>query len=100
MRVSRCLSYLFLLTPRSIHHLPEFIFRMASGTRGANRNDAHPPPPPEATLTQLLNLLMEDRQNSRTERAASIAALQQIAQNAANNNHNREDEPRSKLRDF
>ena len=53
-------------------------------------------------MTQILHLLLEDRNNSRAECEASIAALQQIAQATANNNNreNRDDEPRSKLRDF
>jgi hypothetical protein len=71
---------------------------MASGTRGQNtRNtDADPPPPPDA-MTQILRLLLEDRQSGRAEREANLAALQQLAQNANNQGGN---EPRSKLRDF
>src|SRR3954467_4078748 len=80
------------------------INRMASGTRGQNRNaNENPPPPPDANLAQILRLLLEDRNNSRAEREASIAALQQIAQaaiNNNNNNNNNDDGPCSKLRDF
>src|SRR4051794_41117085 len=76
-------------------------FRMTSGTRGQNRNaDDNPPPPPDANLAQILRFLLEDRNNSRAELEASIAALQQIAQaaikNNNNNNNNNNEEPRSK----
>src|SRR3954454_9939909 len=60
---------------------------MASGIRGHNcTTDENPSPPPDANLAQILRLLLEDRNNSRAERKASIAALQQIAQAAINNN--------------
>ena len=75
---------------------------MVSGTRGQqNRsNDGNPPPPPESNMAQILRLLLEDRNHSRAEHEASIAALQQIAQAVGNNNNNGDGEPRSKLRDF
>jgi hypothetical protein len=58
-------------------------------------------------MAQLLQLVLEDRQAAQEERQAAqeehqanLAALQQIAQLAANNNGNGGREPRSRLRDF
>ena len=74
-------------------------------TRRSN-TDGGPPPPPEPTTAQLLALIMEERQASRTERQAHIAALQQIAAAHNNNNNNNngngngEGNQRSTLSDF
>ncbi|KAK1642659.1 hypothetical protein QYE76_060464 [Lolium multiflorum] len=57
-------------------------------------------------MTQILRLLLEDRQRSRQESEANLAALRQIAQAAAGNRNHEEGEghgeeaPRSRLRDF
>ncbi|XP_071678359.1 uncharacterized protein [Lolium perenne] len=57
-------------------------------------------------MTQILRLLMEDRQRARAESEANIAAIRQIAQVAAGNRGNEEGDghgeeaPRSRLRDF
>ena len=57
---------------------------MASNTRAGGRGRGNPdvPPPPNPDMTQVLRLLMEDRQASRDIQQASITALQQIAANA------------------
>ena len=56
---------------------------MASNTRAGGRGRGNPdvPPPPNPDMTQVLRLLMEDRQASRDIQQASITALQQIAAN-------------------
>ena len=59
-----------------------------------------PPPPPPPTVEALLALLMEDRQATRAESAATIAALQQLAAANANNNNGNGHGARSKLKDF
>ena len=47
------------------------------------------PPPPEPTVAQLFALVMEEREASRADRKATLAALQHLTQlaavNAANN---------------
>jgi hypothetical protein len=59
-----------------------------------------PPPPPPPSMEALLALMMEDRQATRAESAAAIAALQQLANAQANNNQNHGNGARSKLKDF
>jgi hypothetical protein len=52
-------------------------------------------------MTQVLRLLLEEREAARAERQANLAILQQLAQMATNHNNNAgNDEPQSKLRDF
>ncbi|XP_071674272.1 uncharacterized protein [Lolium perenne] len=78
---------------------------MVETRRGGNTSD-NPPPPPDPDMTQILRLLMEDRQRARAESEANIAALRQIAQATAGNRNNEageghgEEAPRSRLRDF
>ena len=61
----------------------------------------NPPPPPPPSVETLLALMMEDREATRAESAATIAALQQLANANANNNGNGQGNgARSKLRDF
>ena len=56
---------------------------MASNTHAGGRGRGNPdvPPTPNPDMTQVLRLLMEDRQASRDIQQASITALQQIAAN-------------------
>ncbi|KAK1666003.1 hypothetical protein QYE76_054162 [Lolium multiflorum] len=49
-------------------------------------------------MMQLLQTLMEDRENDRAERQANIAALQQLANNQ--HGHGNHDHPGSKLKNF
>ena len=51
-------------------------------------------------MEALLALMMEDRQATRAESAAAIAALQQLAAAQANNNKNNGNGARAKLKDF
>ena len=51
-------------------------------------------------MEALLALMMEDRQATRAESAAAIAALQQLANAQANNNQNHGNGARSKLKGF
>ncbi|KAK1613012.1 hypothetical protein QYE76_036685 [Lolium multiflorum] len=49
-------------------------------------------------MMQMLQMMMEDREATRAERQANLAALQQIAQN--NQGHGNHDHPGSKLKNF
>jgi hypothetical protein len=55
-------------------------------------------------MTQVLRLMLEEREAARAEHQANLATLQHLAQLATNNNNNRcgngDDEPKTKLRDF
>ena len=55
-------------------------------------------------MAQLMRLFMEERQASREERQANMAALQLLVQAAQNNQGSQaaggQGEPRSRLRDF
>ena len=52
-------------------------------------------------VLQLLQMMMADREEGRAERQASVAAMQQIAQMANNNQGNgNHDHPGSKLKNF
>ena len=52
-------------------------------------------------MLQILQMLVADREANRTERQANIAAMQQIAQMANNNQGNgNHDPPGSKLKNF
>jgi hypothetical protein len=52
-------------------------------------------------MTQVLRLLLEDREAARAERQANLATLQLLAQIATHHNNNGgNDEPQNKLRDF
>ena len=74
---------------------------MAFNTRARGRGHGNPdvPPPPNPDMTQVLRLLMEDRQASRDIQQASIMALQQIAANV-NPQPNAGGGLRSSLRNF
>jgi hypothetical protein len=79
----------------------KLLSRMAPETRGQASNSNNPPPPPEPNMTQVLRLMLEDREAARAERQASLATLQQLAQLATQRNNNGgNDEPPSKLREF
>jgi hypothetical protein len=51
--------------------------RMAPETRG--QAGSNPPPPPEPDMTQVLQLMLEDREAARAERQANLATLQHLA---------------------
>jgi hypothetical protein len=52
-------------------------------------------------MTQVMRLMLEDREAARAERQASLTTLQHLAQIATHHNNNSgNDEPQSKLRDF
>ena len=60
-----------------------------------------PPPPPPPSVEALLAFLMEDHQATRAESAATIAALQQLANaNTNNNNNHNGNGAHSKLKGF
>jgi hypothetical protein len=50
---------------------------MAPETRAHAGNNL--PPPPESDMTQVLRLMLEDRETARAERQANLATLQQLA---------------------
>jgi hypothetical protein len=75
---------------------------MAPETQGQAGNN--PPPPPEPDMTQVLRLMLEEREAAHAKRQANLATLQHLAQLATNNNNNRggngDDGPQTKLRYF
>ena len=74
---------------------------MASNTRAGRGGRANQdvPPPPDPNMTQMLRLIMEDRQAAREAQQANTAALQQIVANF-NPQPNAGGAPRSALRSF
>jgi hypothetical protein len=82
-----------------VSHNIKLLSRMAPETRGHAGNN--PPPPPKPDMTQVLRLMLEDREAARAERQANLATLQHLAQIATHHNNNGgNDEPQNKLRDF
>ena len=70
--------------------------QMASPTRGNTGSSSTQDP-----VLQLLQTMMAEREEGRAERQANLAAMQQIAQMANNNQGNgNHDHPGSKLKNF
>jgi hypothetical protein len=55
----------------------KLLSRMASETQGHAGNNS--PPPPEPDMTQVLRLMLEDREAACAERQANLATLQHLA---------------------
>jgi hypothetical protein len=67
------LSYETCISSLVINLTNPLLSRMAPET-GAHAGDT-PPPPPEPDMTQVLRLLLEEREAARAERQASLATL-------------------------